>query len=67
MGREYELKYRAEAAQMAAIAEKFGPFHSIDMETTYYDTPDLKLAFHQWTLRRRLENGVSVCTFKRPL
>ena len=67
MGREYELKYRAEAAQMAAIAEKFGPFHSIDMETTYYDTPDLKLALHQWTLRRRLENGMSVCTFKRPL
>ena len=21
---------------------------------------------HRWTLRRRMENGVSVCTFKRP-
>lgn len=67
MGREYELKYRADAAQIAAIREKYGDFRSISMETTYYDTPDLKLAFHHWTLRRRMENGVSVCTFKRPL
>ena len=66
MGREYELKYRAEAAQMAAIAEKFGPFHSIDMETTYYDTPDRVLAAQRYTLRRRMENGVSVCTVKTP-
>lgn len=67
MGREFELKYRADAAQIAAIREKYGEFAPISMETTYYDTPDLKLSFHQWTLRRRLENGVSVCTFKKPL
>ena len=67
MGREFELKYRAGEAQIAAIAAKYGPFHPIAMETTYYDTPDLKLSLHQWTLRRRFENGVSVCTFKRPL
>ena len=67
MGREYELKYRADAAKIAAIQEKYSRFRSISMETTYYDTPDLKLAFHHWTLRRRMENGVSVCTFKRPL
>ena len=67
MGREFELKYRADAAVIAAIQEKYGAFTPISMETTYYDTPDLKLSFHRWTLRRRLENGVSVCTFKRPL
>ena len=67
MGREFELKYRADTGSIAAIREKFGEFTPISMETTYYDTQDLKLAFHQWTLRRRMENGVSVCTFKRPL
>ena len=67
MGREFELKYRADAAAIAAIREKYGTFSPISMETTYYDTPDLKLSIHQWTLRRRMENGVSVCTFKRPL
>ena len=66
MGREFELKFRADAAAIAAIAEKYGNFTPISMETTYYDTFDLKLAFHHWTLRRRMENGVSVCTFKRP-
>lgn len=66
MGREFELKFRADAAAIAAIEEKYGCFTTISMETTYYDTMDLKLAFHHWTLRRRMENGVSVCTFKRP-
>lgn len=66
MGREFELKFRADAAVIQAIREKYQSFTPISMETTYYDTPDLKLAFHRWTLRRRLENGVSVCTFKRP-
>lgn len=67
MGREFELKYRADAAKLTAIQEKYGPFSPISMETTYYDTPDLTLSFHHWTLRRRLENGVAVCTFKQPL
>ena len=66
MGREFELKFRADPAAITAIAEKYGEFTTISMETTYYDTFDLKLAFHHWTLRRRMENGVSVCTFKRP-
>lgn len=66
MGREFELKFRADAAAIGAIREKYQTFTPISMETAYYDTPDLKLAFHRWTLRRRLENGVSVCTFKRP-
>ena len=68
MATEFELKYAATAAQLDGIrAAVPGEYTSIAMETTYYDTPDLKLALHQWTLRRRLENGMSVCTFKRPL
>ena len=66
MGREFELKFRADTAAIAAIREKYGCFTPISMETTYYDTFDLKLSLHRWTLRRRMENGVSVCTFKRP-
>lgn len=66
MGREFELKFRADAAALDKIREKYGDFTSISMATTYYDTFDLKLAMHHWTLRRRMENGVSVCTFKRP-
>ena len=67
MGRELEWKYRADSGKIAAIMEKYRGFSPIDMETSYYDTPDLKLSLHHWTLRRRMENGVSVCTFKRPL
>ena len=66
MGREFELKFRTDTGIIAAIREKFGEFTPISMETTYYDTFDLKLSFHRWTLRRRMENGTSVCTFKRP-
>ena len=66
MGREFELKFRADSDVLEKIREKYGCFTSISMETTYYDTFDLKLAMHHWTLRRRMENGVSVCTFKRP-
>lgn len=67
MGREFELKYRAEAGDLEKIQEKFGDFRKISMETTYYDTPELTLRARRWTLRRRLENGVSVCTVKTPL
>ena len=66
MGREFELKFRTDAEVFEKIREKYQDFTTISMETTYYDTFDLKLAFHHWTLRRRMENGVSVCTFKRP-
>ena len=67
MGREFELKFRADREKIAAIREKYRDFTPISMETSYYDTTDLKLVMHHWTLRRRMENGVSVCTFKRPL
>ena len=66
MGREFELKFQADPGKIIAIREKYGDFSTISMETTYYDTMDLKLAMHRWTLRRRMENSVSVCTFKRP-
>ncbi len=66
MGREFELKYRADPDQLANIQAAFGPFREIAMETAYFDTPDRSLSARKWTLRRRLENGVSVCTLKIP-
>ena len=67
MGREFELKYRAAREQLEKIRETFGGFHAIQMETTYYDTPEGALGRLHWTLRRRMENGVSVCTVKTKL
>ena len=66
MGREFELKFRADEKAIAAIREKYGEFTAISMETTYYDTPEQSLRSRFWTLRRRYENGVSVCTVKTP-
>ena len=67
MGRELEYKYKGTEAAFAALEQRFGPFTPITMETTYYDTPDAALSNRRWTLRRRMENGVSVCTLKVPL
>lgn len=66
MGREFELKFGAEEAQQEAIAAKFGEFRAIAISAAYYDTPDGALSARHITLRRRLENGVSVCTVKTP-
>ena len=66
MGREFELKFRSDADKIASIKEKYGDFTIISMETTYYDTPDRKLSERHCTLRRRMENQVSVCTYKYP-
>ena len=66
MGREFELKYRCSDGNFEALKADFSGFRTIEMETTYYDTFDAKLSFHHWTLRRRFENGVSVCTLKTP-
>ena len=66
MGREFELKFAATEEKQALIAEKYGPFREISMETTYFDTPDGALQQRHITLRRRMENGVSVCTVKTP-
>ena len=66
MGREFERKFRADADKIAAIREKYGEFTPISMETVYYDTPGGDLGKLRWTLRRRYENGISVCTLKTP-
>ena len=67
MGREFELKYRADGNTIAAIREAFGDFRKIRMETTYYDTFDGKLLNRRWSLRQRMENGTAVCNLKVPL
>ena len=67
MGVEYELKFAATGQQQQAIKEAFpGPVQEYSMETTYYDTSDGALAKRRVTLRRRMENGISVCTLKTP-
>lgn len=67
MGREFERKYRADSGIIAAIRASFGDFSEIRMETVYYDTLDAALSRRRWMLRRRYENGISVCTLKTPL
>ena len=66
MGREFELKYSCSAEDFEALKAAYEGFTIIEMETTYYDTFDAKLNNRHWTLRRRFENGVSVCTLKTP-
>lgn len=67
MGIEFELKFAATEQVLEAVRrEMAGPWQEYAMRTTYYDTPQGALAARKWTLRRRLENGVSVCTLKTP-
>ena len=67
MATEIELKYAATAQQILQIRDAVaGDYTSISMETTYYDTSAGDLSARKWTLRRRLENGISVCTLKTP-
>lgn len=66
MGTEFELKFRASVGQMNAIMEEYADFREITMETAYYDTPEGSLSDRKWTLRRRMENSISVCTLKTP-
>lgn len=66
MGREFEFKFRASAAQLDAIRADFDGFREINMVTTYYDTPDNDLLSRHWTLRHRKENDASICTLKTP-
>lgn len=68
MGIEFELKYRATESLLDAINQTFtGPEQRFSMETTYYDTPTGALSQRRYTLRRRLENDLSVCTLKAPV
>lgn len=67
MGLEYEKKYRADQQTLDLIDNALTePSYPLEMETTYYDTPDGALSARRITLRRRFENGVSVCTLKTP-
>ena len=67
MGREFELKYAATPAQQDALQRDFTlTWQEFAMETTYYDTAAGDLGRLHWTLRRRFENGRSICTVKTP-
>ena len=66
MGREYELKFSASERSFAALGQQWNDFTVISMETTYFDTEDCALSQRHITLRRRTENGVSICTVKTP-
>ena len=67
MGIEYELKFAATPEKLASVQQELGEgWTQIKMRTTYYDTPEGSLSERRWTLRRRLENGVGVCTLKTP-
>ena len=67
MGKEFELKYAATADRLLKIRQTLpGEYHAIAMETTYYDTPEGALSARKLTLRRRFENGISICTLKTP-
>ncbi|MBO5836472.1 MAG: CYTH domain-containing protein [Oscillospiraceae bacterium] len=67
MGIEFEVKFRAEPAKLQQLDREIpGEKTVFTMETTYYDTPEKDLSCRHMTLRRRLENGVSVCTLKTP-
>ena len=66
MGREFELKFAATKEDHAALQLRFGNLSPITMETTYYDTPAGDIRRLRWTLRRRIENGISVCALKTP-
>ncbi|MBQ8237836.1 MAG: CYTH domain-containing protein [Oscillospiraceae bacterium] len=66
MGTEFELKYVAEESAFDGLKLESDHWQTYQMATTYYDTPDALLGKLRWTLRRRFENGVSVCTLKTP-
>lgn len=66
MGMEIESKFVCSKETFEQIKAAFPGGKRIDMETTYYDTFDGKMNNKKWTLRRRYENGVAVCTLKTP-
>ena len=66
MGWEFELKFAATEEDHRALRARYPHLLPIAMETTYYDTPGGDIRALRWTLRRRMENGVSVCALKTP-
>ena len=67
MAIELELKFRANESALHAIEAAFPEEASrFQMETVYYDTPDAALSKRHYTLRKRQENNVHICTLKTP-
>lgn len=67
MGRELEWKYATDAQTQDAIMHALSrEWETVQMETTYFDTPARDLSARKWTLRHRSENGAHVCTLKTP-
>ena len=68
MGVEYERKMKATPEALTQLKKVFRDHQAhFDMETTYYDTPNFDFSARHWTVRRRMENEKSVCTFKFPV
>ena len=67
MGKEFELKYAATAAQLEILKDRYPHLRSIAMETTYYDNTAGDFSRLKWTFRRRMENEKSICTLKTPM
>lgn len=68
MAKELELKFYATKEVFEKVLSAFSAeYEKIQMETTYFDTPQRSFSARKMTLRRRFENGVSVCALKTPL
>ena len=67
MAIEFELKFKAQPEIIRAIDRDIqGETQNFVMETTYFDGMNGELTAKKYTLRRRMENGISVCTLKIP-
>lgn len=66
MGLEFEIKYCTDPETQSAIHASYTGWQTITMETTYFDTENGALSRQKYTLRKRMENGVCVCTVKTP-
>ena len=67
MAIELEIKFCTTEEVLEQMKTEFpGEEKRFSMETTYYDTPGRDLSARRITLRRRMENEISVCTLKAP-
>lgn len=67
MAIEYEVKFSITREQLSLLCREYGHHAlTLQMETVYYDTPEGDLSSMHYTLRRREENGRSICTLKVP-
>lgn len=67
MGIEFELKYRASDSVLRRMRQQIpGAEQTFHMQTVYYDTAAGSFSRKKCTLRRRMENGKSICTLKAP-